>query len=70
MMPSTEIEFIQSLKLTSVLLCLYTVSLPHVAFPASVNCEIIMSGRSSGEKEEVDKCNPQPVPYLKLACLI
>jgi hypothetical protein len=41
-----------------------------VAFPASVNCLTITSGRSSGEKEEVYKCNPEPVPYLKLACLI
>jgi len=41
-----------------------------VAFPASVNCVMITDGRSSGEKEEVDKRNPQPVPNVKLACLI
>lgn len=69
-MPSTKTEFSQTLMLTSILIYLYTVSLPHVAFPASVNCVMITSGRGSGEKEEVDKCNPHPVPNIKLACLI
>jgi len=33
-----------------------------VVFPASVNYDRSGGGRSSEEEEEVDKCEPEPLP--------